>query len=149
MLNAQSSPKPTWETLVEFDLPSQPGTPQLTREYVAAAVHALNLSPADLERLKTLVANAVLNAIESNNRCQPDLPPFIRVRVSARTVAGHNADQKDAPFPDSGRPHLTAIVSEPEPARGWGFFLIERLVNDTQFTGEGRHHSIELFLYLE
>ena len=149
MPNVNSSPQSTWQTLAEFNLPSRPGANRLARDYLAATVQVLNLSVADLERLTKAVDEAVQNAIESNNRYQLDLPPFIRVRVSAKAVADHIADQKDAPIPDSGRPHLAAIVSEPEPARGWGFFLIERLVNDTQVTGEDRHHSIELFLYLE
>jgi hypothetical protein len=145
MLNVQPSPKPTWETLVEFNLPGQPGAPQLAEEYAAAAVDALNLSPTELERLKTLVADAVLNAIESNNRFQPDWPPFIQLRVSVRALA----DQKGAPIPGSGRPPLITRVTEPESARGWGFFLVERQVNDIQSTGEGGYHRIELFLYLE
>ncbi len=149
MSNAHSSSHPTWQTLTEFNLPSQLGINRLARDYVVAAVYVLNLSAADVERLTKAVDEAVQNAIESNSRYQLDLPPFIRVRVSARAVADHIADQKDAPIPDSGRPHPVAKVSEPEPARGWGFFLIERLVNDTQVTGEDRHHSIELFLYLE
>ena len=125
MSKAQSFAQPNWQTLTEANLPNQPNTPQLAREYVAAAVQPLKLAAADLERLTTAVDAAVQNAVEQGKYHRPNLPVTVRVRVSDRAVA------------------------EQERAQGWGFFLIERLVNDSQFTGEERHHGIELFLYLE
>lgn len=125
MSKAHSSPHSTWQILTEFNLPGPPGAPQLAGEYVAAAVQPLNLSAADLERLTTTVDEAVQNAVEQGKRHRPNLPVTVRVRVPDRATA------------------------DPEPAQGWGFFLIEHIVSDTQSSGEARHHSIELFLYLE
>ena len=142
-------PDRTWQILAEFNLPGQSGADRLARDYVATAVQPLNLSPADLERLKTAVAEAVLNAIEHGNRYRSELSVSIRLRVSDKVVAVQITDHGDAPIPDSETPDLTTKVSEQESFRGWGFFLIERMMDDVQITGEGTHHRIELFLYLE
>ena len=149
MSNAHSSSHPTWQTLTEFNLPSQLGINRLARDYVVAAVYVLNLSAADLKRLTTAVDEAVQNAIEQSNRHRPNLPVTIRVRVSNKAVTKQITDQGDASIPDPETSELTKKGSEQEPSQGWGFFLIERVENDTQTTGEDRHHSVELFLYLE
>jgi len=149
MSNAHSSSHPTWQTLTEFNLPSQLGINRLARDYVVAAVYVLNLSAADLKRLTTAVDEAVQNAIEQSNRHRPNLPVTIRVRVSNKAVTKQITDQGDASIPDPETSELTKKGSEQEPSQGWGFFLIERVENDTQTTCEDRHHSVELFLYLE
>jgi len=149
MTNAHPSSQSAWQTLAEFNLSSQLGADRLARDDVAAAVRPLNLSPADLERLKTAVAEAVLNAIEHGNRYRSDLPVTIRFRVSYMAVAVQITDQGNVPIRDPETPDLSAKVSEQGPPQGWGFFLIERMVDDIQIISNGIHHSIELFLYLE
>ena len=144
-----TSPEPTWQTLTEFNLLSQPGSDRQARDGVTAALQALSLSAADLERLKTAVAEATLNAIEHGNRYQPDLPVTIRILASAKAITISITDQGSVPIPDPHSPDLAAKVAGQQTPRGWGFFLIEKMVDDFRITaGEGRH-TIELFLYLE
>ena len=52
-------------------------------EQVAAAVAGLDLPADRLERLKTAVGEATMNAMEHGNRYDPDLPVAIQVRASA------------------------------------------------------------------
>lgn len=138
-----------WQTLANFNLPSQPGSDRLAREQVAAAVHSLNLSADDLERLKTAVAEATLNAIEHGNHYRPDLPVTIRVQASEKAIAVHVTDRGEGDILTPAAPNLGAKVSGREPPRGWGFFLIQRMVDDVQISVDESHHTIELFLYLE
>jgi anti-sigma regulatory factor (Ser/Thr protein kinase) len=149
MSKAHSSPPPTWHTLAEFNLPNQSSAEQLARDRLAAAVHSLNLSSADLERLTTAVAAAALNAIEPSSHYRTDGPVTIRVLLAEEAVAGEIFDQDAAPSSDPETSDLITTVLAHESRRGWGFFLIERPVDDTRITGEERHHRIELFLYLE
>ena len=51
-------------------------------EQVAAAVAGLDLPADRLERLKTAVGEATMNAMEHGNRYDPDLPVAIQVRDS-------------------------------------------------------------------
>lgn len=142
MTNTRSSLPSAWQNLAEINLSGQPGADRLARNYVASAVRPLNLSPADLERLKTAITEAVLKAIEHGHHYRFNLPVSIRLRVSYRALAGQVTDRGNTP-------DLTAKVSVHESSRGWGFFLIERIVDDTQTADEDMHHSIELFLYRE
>lgn len=149
MISTPSTQEPAWQILAEFSLPSQPGSDRLAREQVTAAIRTLNLSANDLERLKTAVAEATLNAIEHGNRYQPDLPVAIRIQASAKAVTVAITDQGSGPIPDRQFPDLAAKVTGQQPSRGWGFFLIEKMTDDFRITGDEAHHTIELFLYLE
>jgi len=138
-----------WQTLTEFNLPSQPDIDRLAPDQVAAAINQLNLSPADLERLKTAVARAVLNAVEHGNRYRADVPLSIRLRISINAVAVQIIDPENTPVPNLETPGLSAKITQQQSPRSWGFFLIERMVDDVKFDHDNTHHRIELFLYLE
>ena len=63
--------------------PASPATSAQAMEQVAAAVAGLDLPAERLERLKTAVAEATMNAMEHGNHYEPDLPVAIQVLTSA------------------------------------------------------------------
>jgi serine/threonine-protein kinase RsbW len=140
-----------WQTLSEFTLPGEPGNDRLAVERVAEVVESFPLSEARLNRLKTAVAEATLNALEHGSRYDRDLPVAIRVRASsgAISVGITNFGKSDIPDPGGEEPDIAAKVSGAQSPRGWGFFLIDHMVDDFQITNEEAAHTIELFLYLE
>jgi len=141
--------EPAWQTLAEFVLPSQRDSDRQARAQVAEAVAPLKLPEAHLERLKTAVAEATLNAIEHGNRYRPDAPVIIRVQVSEQALRVSVTDRGGGPISPPQPPDLAAKVSGQQTLRGWGFFLIERMVDELQVREDGAQHTIELFLYLE
>jgi anti-sigma regulatory factor (Ser/Thr protein kinase) len=149
--STRARPDPTWKILAEFSLPSQPGSDHLACEQVAAAVQALKLSPADLERLKTAVAEAALNAINCGGYyySQPNAPILIRVLVVEQANPMHQTDPGSGPLPDPQIPSPAAQVSSQQSPRSWGFFLIRRKAEEGYIRLDGAHHTIELFLYRE
>ena len=65
----------------------------------------------------------------------------IRVRVT---------DQGDVvELPDPETPDLEAKLAGQQKPRGWGMFLIEKLVDETHVTGEGGGHTLELVVRLK
>jgi anti-sigma regulatory factor (Ser/Thr protein kinase) len=141
-----------WDTLAEFSLPSEAGNEREAVRRVAELVGPLGLGPARTERLKTAVAEATLNAIEHGNRFRADLPVAIRVVTSkaGRALAVAVTDQgTSGPLPERVVPDLSAKLAGQQSPRGWGFFLIEKMVDDLRVTSDDAHHTIELFLYLE
>lgn len=138
-----------WQTLAEFVLPSEPGNDRVAMEKVAAAVAPLEMPRDQLERLKTAVAEATLNALEHGNRYQPDLTVCIWVRTSRRGLAVQITDQGSCPIDEPETPDLDAKLEGRQSPRGWGFFLIKRMVDDMKVYGGPSHHTIELFLYAE
>jgi serine/threonine-protein kinase RsbW len=143
------SQTPVWQTLAEFILPSQLDSERQARAQIAEVVHPLKLPEAHLERLKTAVTEATLNAIEHGNRYRPDTPVIIRVQISEQALRVSITDQGGGPIPSPEPPNLEAKLSGRQGPRGWGFFLIEKMVDNLQISEDEAHHSIELFLYLE
>ncbi|MBI3977825.1 MAG: SpoIIE family protein phosphatase [Chloroflexi bacterium] len=137
-------------TLVTFTLPSEPGVEHLAMERVAEAVRELHLSARRLERLKTAVAEATMNAVEHGNQYRADAPVTIRVLASASTLAVAITDQGGGrPVHAAEIPDLDAKLEGRQSPRGWGLFLIKNLVDEMRVTNDAVHHTIELILQLE
>ncbi len=69
-------------TLGEFSLPSEPGNERQAMEEVVLIIGDLALSNGQLEKLKTAVAEATMNAMEHGNNYQADVPVQIEVMSS-------------------------------------------------------------------
>ena len=46
-------------------------------------------------------------------------------------------------------PNLEAKLENLQTARGWGVFLIERMVDEVRVSGNPDHHTVELVMRLE
>jgi anti-sigma regulatory factor (Ser/Thr protein kinase) len=144
--NAQGG---TWRLLDEFSVPSAVGNERAVMERVAEAVRGLGLTPARVDRLRTAVAEATMNAIEHGNQFRADLPVTIRVRASADELAVGIADRGgDRVMPEPPPPDLDAKLAGLQSPRGWGLFLIRNMVDDLRVTSDGSHHLVELILIL-
>jgi anti-sigma regulatory factor (Ser/Thr protein kinase) len=139
-----------WRTLCQVTLPAEPGNDRLAVETVSAALRSLPLSPERLDRLKTAIAEATLNALEHGSGYQPERPIVIHVRANdqALKVGITNTGERDLPNGNAA-PDLEAKLAGEQSPRGWGFFLIEHMVDEVQISNQPGSHTIELFLYLE
>ena len=136
--------------LADFDLPSAPGNEREAMDLVAQAVASVGLAPARLERLKTAVAEATMNAMEHGNEYQPDRSVSIRVLRSADRLRVLVTDQGDAgELAEAEAPDLEAKLEGRQKPRGWGLFLIEKMVDEARVTSEGGGRTVELVLRLE
>src|SRR5919109_3587954 len=136
--------------LADFDLPSAPGNEREAMDLVAQAVAGVGLEPARLERLKTAVAEATMNAMEHGNEYRPDRSVSIRVLHSADRLRVLVTDQGGAgELAEAEAPDLEAKLEGRQKPRGWGLFLIEKMVDEARVTSEGGGHTVELVLRLE
>ena len=139
-----------WRTLADFSLPSEQGNERIAMQLVAEAVKQLNLPPDRLERLKTAVAEATMNATEHGNRFHPDLPVTIKVMASESVMTVQITDYgENGPIKKAEKPDIEAKMEGGQTLRGWGFFLIEKMVDEMQVSSGDANHTIQLFLYLE
>jgi anti-sigma regulatory factor (Ser/Thr protein kinase) len=131
-------------------VPSEPGNERLVMDRVAAVVEDLHLSAQRLERLKTAVSEATMNAIEHGNQNRAELPVSITMLASPVALAVRIADQGGGrPIPEPTTPDLDAKLAGLQAPRGWGLYLIKNLVDEMHIGGDATQHTIELILYLE
>ena len=140
-----------WRVLGELSVPSEPGNERLAMERVATVVKELGLSEQRLERLKTAVAEATMNAMEHGNRYRPEVPVVIEVLSSGADLSVRINDQggiRDS-APDKEVPNLEAKLAGLQTSRGWGLFLIRNMVDEMHITGDEVHHTVGLVVHLE
>jgi serine phosphatase RsbU (regulator of sigma subunit)/anti-sigma regulatory factor (Ser/Thr protein kinase) len=149
--------------LAAFTLPSAPNNERQAMAQVAEAVAGLPLSERQIERLKTAVAEATMNAMEHGNQYDSDKPVEIEVTASETATSAPDGgrprsvqavrvtitDQGGGPPPEAANtPDLEAkLVGEQSP-RGWGLFLIKNMVDEMNVHQEEGQHVVELIVYL-
>lgn len=140
-----------WRVLETWSIPSAPGNERDVMRHVEAVVRELGLSERRIERLKTAVAEATMNAMEHGNRYQADQPVEVTVLASARQVAVRIRDAGGGtPVPtETQAPNLEAKLAEEQTPRGWGLFLIRNLVDEMRVMSDDHQHSVELFMSRE
>jgi len=147
---SQVSAAANGSVLAEFEVPSEAGNEREVMDRVETAVADLGLEPSRLQRLKTAVAEATMNAMEHGNEYQADRPVSIRVLHSPDRVLVQITDRGDAgELAETEAPDLEAKLEGRQTPRGWGMFLIEKMVDEARVTSEGGGHTVELALRLE
>jgi len=158
---ARSTPR----RLDAFTLASEPGNERLALARVAGTVQGLGLSQARLERLKTAVAEATMNAIEHGNGNRPEIPVEVEVTQNGEEIVVAISDQGgennagsgpgegtpdgrgDGQGDDAGgheEPDLARKLDGEQSPRGWGLFLIRNMVDAMHVTTDGQRHTIWL-----
>jgi anti-sigma regulatory factor (Ser/Thr protein kinase) len=147
-VTAPSSGAP--RTLAELSLPSEPGNERRATEEVARAVSGLGLPERTLERLKTAVAEATMNAMEHGNHYRPEVPVELQVLVTDHDLLVRITDSGSGPPPKEhgDTPDLEAKLEGIQTPRGWGLFLIKSMVDEMNITGDEGHHTVELVVHL-
>ncbi len=144
------SPDTNGRVLAEFTLASEQGNERRAIELVEEALRELALPPARLDRLKTAVAEATMNAMEHGNGYRPDVPVSVQVLVSDADVRVRITDQGGGrEIPAAETPDLDAKLAGLQRPRGWGLFLIENMVDEMEVTSDETHHTVELVLHRE
>ena len=93
-------------------MPSEPGNERMAIDQVAEAVAGLGLDEARLERLKTAVGEATMNAIEHGNQNRPELPVEVSVVADEASLTVRITDQGgERPLPEVETPDLEAKLA--------------------------------------
>ncbi|MBX3060246.1 MAG: SpoIIE family protein phosphatase [Anaerolineae bacterium] len=140
-----------------FEIPSEPGNERLAMTKVAEIVGDA-LPSSRLEKLKTAVAEATMNAMEHGNKYDEDKPVVIEVALSetaastgsGRTITVRITDQGGGkPVNNAATPDLDAKLAGEQSPRGWGLFLIKNMVDEMHVIQDETHHTIELVMNVE
>jgi anti-sigma regulatory factor (Ser/Thr protein kinase) len=136
--------------LIEFSVASAPGNERIVMQRVAEAVAPLALPATRLERLKTAVAEATLNAMEHGNHYQAERPVAVRVFASKTQVCVTVVDEggAESPFATAETPDIDLKLAGKQSPRGWGLFLIKRMVDEVSDERDGDRHAVHLTVRL-
>jgi anti-sigma regulatory factor (Ser/Thr protein kinase) len=96
------------------------------------------------------VAEATMNAMEHGNEYRADRPVSIRVLLSAdrvRVQVTDHGDPRELAEPET--PDLQAKLEGRQKPRGWGLFLIEKMVDEARVMSESGGRTVELALRLK
>ena len=138
------------QVLLSLSLPGEPGNERTAMTRVADAVAPLALAPARLERLKTAVSEAAMNAIEYGSRNDPAIPVEIEAWIAQGDLVVTITDRGlSGPIPDAEEPNLEAKLAGEQKPRGWGLFLIKNMVDAMEVVTDGEVQTVILTLHLK
>jgi len=137
--------------LTAFSIPGEEGNERLAMDRVAAAVDGLGLAPARLERLKTAVSEAAMNAIEYGSEGRADVPVDIEVETTADSIVVRITDRAlSGTVPDDAEePDIERKLAGEQKPRGWGLFLIRNMVDSMDVTSDGNTQTVTLTMARE
>jgi serine phosphatase RsbU (regulator of sigma subunit)/anti-sigma regulatory factor (Ser/Thr protein kinase) len=136
--------------LLDIEVAGQPGNEREAMERVIEAVAPLALTPDRLERLRTAVSEATMNAIEYGSQGRPEVPVHVVVSATdaALVVRVTDAGLSGAPG-EAELPDLDAKLAGLQKPRGWGLFLIGHMVDEFEIVPTDGGQTAVLTLYLE
>jgi serine phosphatase RsbU (regulator of sigma subunit)/anti-sigma regulatory factor (Ser/Thr protein kinase) len=129
-----------------FSIPGEEGNERLAMDRVSAAVADLGISPARLERLKTAVSEATMNAIEYGSQGRADVPVDVEVEATPESVIVRITDRalSGAVPDDAETPDIDLKLAGAQKPRGWGLFLIQNMVDSMDVTTDGSTQTVTL-----
>ncbi len=136
-------------TLAAFEIASAQDNERLVIDRVVAAVEELGLLPALLERVRTAVGEAAMNAMEHGNSYRVDAPITIEVAVASCQLIVTIWDDGDEAMSEPETPDIDAKLAGEQSPRGWGLLLIRHMVDDLLLETVGERHKTELRFNIE
>lgn len=134
---------------IELHIPSQRGYEQIAADASAAVAHIMGFAPERIEDLKTAMREACRNAIEHAHHMNTGIPVGITFTVESCALHIEVEDQGEGLREAPALPNLRAMMEEGQPTRGWGLFLIRRLMDELTFEHKpGGGHVVHMILRL-
>ena len=139
---------PGEEVLAAFSVPGAIGNERSVMDRVADVVAPLGLNGRRLERLKTAVSEATMNAIEYGSLGREDVPVDLVVAATPAEIVVRITDRAlSGPVPPNAEaPDIDAKLAGEQKPRGWGLFLIRSMVDQMDVASDGDGQTVTLRL---
>lgn len=134
---------------IELHIPSVMGYEKIAMECAASMAKKMGFTEDRIEDLKTAVAEACLNAIEHGNKM--DTSTKVGITLTAEE------SKLQVLVKDEGKgldkvtvPNIENKIEGKDQPRGWGIFLIKRLMNEVTFEQSPEGGNVtKMIIYLE
>ena len=126
-------PHPLNNQSIEISLPNQIGYERIAMACSESFAKMLGLSLERIEDLKTIVAEAAINAMQHGNKERPDTRVTVSMTFKDDTIHIAVMDEGDGVKELTPTPDIERIVTELDPPVGFGTFLIRELADQVEF----------------
>ena len=136
------------DRVVEVYIPSELGYEKIPMAAAATVAHRMGFSQDRIDDLKTAVSEAVTNAIEHGNQSNVDIKVMVELTIQDKSLTLNVVDQGKQPIPaiaDGG----AEFERQPGYPRGWGMFLIKRLVDEMVISTKPGRNEVRMVIHLE
>ncbi len=122
-----------YEDVQELHIPNEFGSEKIVMEQVATLAKEIGFTDDRIEDLKTAVSEACLNAIEHGNKLNKTTRVGISLSLNGTKMKVSVEDKGSGIRKMVNEPNIDNKMNGTETPRGWGVFLIKRLVDDAKF----------------
>jgi serine/threonine-protein kinase RsbW len=135
---------------VAIILSNQIGHERIAMACSASFAQMFGCPPDRIEDLKTVVAEAAINAMQHGNRGRPDARVIVYMNHMADAINVSVIDEGDGIKEFPPNPDIERIIDELDPPIGFGVFLINQLADEVKFnqiTDQG--HAVRISINLK
>jgi serine/threonine-protein kinase RsbW len=125
-------PPPLNKQHIEISLPNQVGYERIAMASAESYATMIGLAPERIEDLKTIVAEAAINAMQHGNKERPDARVTVSMMFKDNTIQVTVMDQGEGFNEFLPDPNIERIVNEEDPPVGFGTFLIRQLADQVE-----------------
>jgi serine/threonine-protein kinase RsbW len=132
---------------VELILPNAIGLERIAMASLASFAKMHGYSLPRIEELKTIVAEAAINAMEHGNKGLPDAVVNIVFHYGDDAIHILVADQGEGIEDVLPPPDIDRIIRGMDPPVGFGIFLIRQLADEVEFNADvDRGHGLKMVI---
>jgi serine/threonine-protein kinase RsbW len=118
---------------VELTLPNELGYERIAMACSASLAKMYGCPEDRIEDLKTVVAEAAINAMQHGNRGRPDSRVTVKIEVAEGTIHVAVMDEGEGLREEVADPDIERVIEENAPAVGFGLFLMRNLADRIEF----------------
>ena len=138
------------DNTVEIILTSQIGYERIAMACSASFAEMFGFPKDRIEDLKTIVAEASINAMQHGNKGRVGAKVVVSMIYQDDTIRVWVTDEGNGIKERPPNPDIEKIIEADEVLSGFGLFLIEQLADQVEFKeGAGRGHVVEMVLKMK
>jgi len=135
---------------VELTLPNELGYERIAMA-CSAALAKMHGCPDDrIEDLKTVVAEAAINAMQHGNQWRPESRVIVKIEVAENTIQVSVTDEGSGLREEVADPDIERLIEKNVPAVGFGLFLMRNLADRIEFDRMSRGgHRVQMYIRMQ
>ncbi len=138
------------DSTVEIILTSQLGYERIAMACSASFAEMFDFPKDRIEDLKTIVAEASINAMQHGNKGRVDAKVIVSMICQNDTIRVCVTDEGDGIKERPPSPDIDKIIETDEILSGFGLFLIERLADQVEYKKSAdKGHVVEMALKMK